>query len=110
LLQEAIQLHARCPRDIPTQSLGYLFAIQAIEYARLSAVADGLWQERGAAGALHLHPHLLDPNTDHWRTMAYFTLRRFLLPAYRAAQGRHAQWLVPLKDKFKQMLLRRYSS
>ena len=40
-----------------------------------------------------------------WRTMAYFTLRRFLLPAYRAAQGGHAYWIVALKDKVKRILL-----
>ena len=45
-----------------------------------------------------------DPNTDHWQTMACFTLRRFLLPAYRAAQGGHAHWLVALKNKVKRIL------
>jgi len=112
LLQEAMQLHEHSPRDLPTQSLGRLFAAQAIECARLSAVADGLWRERTQAqdGPLGLHPHLLDPHSDSWRTLAYFALRRFLLPAYRAARDKNTSWLVPLKDKCKQILLRGHHS
>ena len=110
LLREAIQLHAREPRELPTQSLGALFAAQAVEYIRLSEVADGLWQGRGQASLPNLHPQLLDPNADHWQTLAYFAARRFLSPYYRAALGRNVRWLIPLKNKLKQALLRGHGS
>lgn len=108
LFQEADQLRLATQRPTPSLHLGQICAARAVEYFRLAAVADGLWRERTQAqnGPLGLHPHLLDPHSDSWRTLAYFALRRFLLPAYRAARDRNAQWLVPLKDKFKQLLLR----
>jgi hypothetical protein len=108
LLQEARQSHAASPRSIPSLSLGRSCATQVVEYVRLSEVADGLWREREQvqAGPLGFHPFLLDPHSDSWRTLAYFALRRLLLPYYQAALDRNMKWLLPLKNRLKQMLLR----
>jgi hypothetical protein len=107
LLQEAMQLHVTRPRPVPSLGVGRICATQAVEYIRLSEVADGLWREheRAQAGPLGLYPHLLDPHSDSWRTLAYFAIRRLLLPYYRAALGRDVKWLLAVKEKLKQALL-----
>jgi len=107
LLQETMQLRVTQPRPVPSLGVGRVCAAQAVEYIRLLEVADGLWREREQAhvGPLGLHPHLLDPHSDSWRTLAYFAVRRLLLPYYRAALNRDVKWLLPLKDRLKHLLL-----
>ena len=108
LVSEALQLHREQPRLLPTVDMGRICVNQAIEYVRLSEVADGLWQERGQATSAVLYPHLLDPHQDSWRTLAYFAVRRLLLPYYRAALERHLTWLLPVKNRLKYILLQKH--
>ncbi len=109
---EALHLLHTAPPSLPPPGLAHACATQAIEYTRLSNVADGLWRERerAQAGPLGFHPYLLDPYSDSWRTLAYFTLRRLFLPYYRAALDRNMKWLLPLKDRLKHLLLLRERS
>ncbi|MGE0683167.1 MAG: glycosyltransferase [Candidatus Binatia bacterium] len=108
LLQEAMQLSKTCPRPIPSPGLGRVCAAQGIEYMRLAEVTDGLWRERGqtANGPLGFQPHLLDPHSDSWGTLAYFAIRRLFLPYYRTALEKNIRWLVPFKNGLKRTLLR----
>ena len=103
LIQEG---HRSSPRVAPSPELGQVCAAQAIEYVRLSEVVDGLWRDRGQAERLQIPPHLLDPQSDSWRTLAYFALRRLLLPYYRAALNRNMRWLPRVKSGLKRLLLR----
>lgn len=103
LLQEAMQLHTVQPRPAPSLGLGQACATEAVELTRLADALDGLWQERANAG---LHPHLLDPYSDSWRTLAYFAIRRCFLRYYSAALDRDLRWLLPLKNTLKRVLLR----
>ena len=102
LLREAMRVHVTEPRPVPSLALGRVCAVQAVESTRLSEGAGELWRERGQ---ISLQPYLLDPGSDSWRTLAYFALRRLLLPYYRAALVRGMKWLLPLKDKLKRALL-----
>lgn len=101
LLQEAMRVHVTEPRPVPSLALGRVCAVQAVESTRLSEGAGELWRERGQ---ISLQPYLLDPGSDSWRTLAYFALRRLLLPYYQAALVRGMKWLLPLKDKLKRAL------
>jgi hypothetical protein len=109
LLQEATQLCAIQPRPIPSPGLARACAAQAVEHARLWEVVDGLWREREQAQnrPRGIHPHLLDPHSDSWRTLTYFAIRRLLLPHYRAALDRNMRWLLPVKGRLKRALLGR---
>jgi glycosyltransferase involved in cell wall biosynthesis len=102
LLSDAARLRVTQPRAIPSPTVGQICAIQAVEYVRLTELADGLWQERGRRA---LPPYLLDPQNDSWRTLAYFTVRRLLLPYYRAVLDRDVPVLRPLKNRLKRVLL-----
>lgn len=97
--QQQAQQH---PVLAPSLGLGQMSATLAVEYVRLSDLADGLWWERQQAG---LHPHLLDPQNDSWRTLAYFAIRRLCLPYYRTALGWGGRLLLPLKNGLKRALL-----
>jgi len=101
-------LHKTRPRAVPGFGLGRACAAQAVEYTRLLEVTEGLWREseREHEGPLGLHPYLLDPYSDSWRTLTYFAVRRLLLPYYRAALNQDRGWLLALKDRFKRVLLR----
>lgn len=108
LLREAIRRHGEGKRPKPGQGLGHASASQAIEYVRLAETVEGLWQERTQAqAALNVLPHLLDPNSDSWRTLAYFTLRRLFFPYYHAGLNKNMRWLLPIKDAVKKTLLLR---
>lgn len=106
LLQEGLTLHATHPRPAPSLAVGRICATQAVEYMRLSALADWLWQERKPQGG-PLGRRLQELGIEHarWRVLAYFTLRRWLLPYYRAALARDMKWLLPLKNRLKRTLL-----
>jgi glycosyltransferase involved in cell wall biosynthesis len=108
LLQEAMRLHRDDPRPVPSLSVGRVCATQAIEYARLTEVADRLWQERehAQAGFSALPPPVGGVPAHSWRVRTYFALRRHLLPYYRAALERGGRtWLFPLKERVKRALL-----
>ncbi|MBI3245236.1 MAG: glycosyltransferase [Deltaproteobacteria bacterium] len=105
LLREFQRLHETHPRVPPSRELGQVCAAQAVEYQRLWKVADGLWRQHGQEERLLFPPHLLDPHSDSWRTLAYFSLRRLVLPYYQAALNRNMRWLLPLKNTVKRMLL-----
>jgi hypothetical protein len=105
LLQEARRLHATHPRPLPSKRLGQACAAQAVEYLRLSEVAEGLWRERGQGEKVLHPPHLLDPQSDSWRTLTYFAVRRFALPYYQAASARNMKWMMLLKNWLKKILL-----
>ena len=70
-------------------------------------VADGHRLERGSAVGVPapLHPHLVDPYGDSWRTLAYFAVRRLFLPYYWAAVEQNVTWLVGVKNRRKRALL-----
>ena len=109
LFTEAARLHAVQPRPVPSQSLGRTCAAQAVEYIRLSDVASGLWQERER----DTEPGGINSGSvdqRHWRTSAYFAIRRLLLPYYNAALNRDMKWLFSLKERLKEMLLHRGQS
>jgi glycosyltransferase involved in cell wall biosynthesis/GT2 family glycosyltransferase len=107
LLQEAVRLHTAQPRPVPGLGLGRACATQVVEHLRLAAVTDWLWLERERQGGLEgLSLYSLDGQKAHWRIFTYFTLRRRLLPYYRAALDRDIKWLIPLKDRLKRVLLR----
>ncbi len=111
LLQTARRLQTERKRPTLGQGLGHASASQAIEYMRLSETVDGLWQERmQTRAASNVPPHLLDPNSDSWRTLAYFTLRRLLLASYQAGLRKNMRWLLPVKNAVKRTLLLRGAS
>jgi glycosyltransferase involved in cell wall biosynthesis/GT2 family glycosyltransferase len=107
LFREAMQLHVNQPRPIPSLGLARACTAQALEYVRLSEVADSLWREREQAQARPLgpYPHSLDPNSEPWPTLAYFTIRRLLFPIYRRGLDKGLKWLLPVKNRLKQALL-----
>src|SRR5581483_11343998 len=108
LLRKALRRQGEGKRPKPGQGLGRASASQAIEYVRLSETVDGLWQERmRTQAAPAAPPHLLDPNSDSWRTLAYFTLRRLLFASYHAGLRRNMRWLLPVKNAVKRTLLLR---
>ena len=51
LLQHACKLHDTQPRETPSRALGLACATEAIEFTRLSVVADRLWQQQNRAKA-----------------------------------------------------------
>lgn len=102
LLEEADQYRRIQARMLPSTKVGQWYATQIIEYQRLQEIVDGLWQQRGRSD---LHPYLLDPQNDSWRTLAYFSVRRLFLPTYQRALGRDWRFLRPLKSQLKRMLL-----
>ncbi len=106
LLREFRRLHEAHPHVPPSREIGQICAAQAIEYQRLWTVADGLWRSTGREERFLLPPHLLDPHSDSWRTLAYFSLRRLALPYYQAALHWKLPGLLSLKDRVKRMLLR----
>lgn len=108
LFREAARLHVAQPRPIPSLGLARACAGHAVEYIRLSDLAEKLWLESERAGTTRLAPyhHFLDPNSEPWHSLAYFTIRRLLLPYYRGGLEKGLKWLLPVKNRLKQALLR----
>ena len=108
LLQDAQHNHAIQPRSLPSLGLARSCAMQAVEYTRLTAVAEELWQEREQD---RREPTTVQPVVGRsaqlpWRPALYFTLRRSLLPYYRRALDRNMRWCLSVKDSVKRLLLR----
>ena len=96
---------------VPGIGLGLACATQAVEYLRITTVADWLWNEReqGAgqsAGTSLISAHLVAAYGHSWRTMLYFSVRRMFLPFYNALLKRDRPWLLSLKNRLKRRLLR----
>jgi len=91
LLNEASRLHASHPRPTPSLGLGRACAAEAVEYARLSQLANELWaeRERAALACDGGNGRLIDPDAVRWRTLVYYTITRFPLPYYwRVIKGK----------------------
>ena len=107
---------ARQKREAATQpsigvGLGVACATQAVEYLRISTVTDWLWKEREhgtsqPAGTSLIPAHLVAVHGHSWRTVLYFSVRRFFLPYYQAVLEKNQSWLLPLKNRIKRLLLR----
>jgi glycosyltransferase involved in cell wall biosynthesis len=106
LLQESLDLCRMQPRLALSPGLARACATQAVEYIRLSTVADWLWLEREQHPPPLGHPlYGIGMYPARWRSFFYFAIRRWLLPYYRAALARDMKWLLPLKDRLKRALL-----
>ncbi len=109
--QAARQERAAATTPVPGIGLGLACATQAVEYLRISTVTDWLWKEREqgagqAAGSSLIPDHLLTSYGHSWRTVVYFSVRRFFLPYYQAVLEKNQAWLLPLKNRIKRLLLR----
>ena len=107
----ARQARALTAKPVPGIGLGHACAVQAVEYQRVSTVADRLWNERErgtgqAANTSLIQDRLLAAYDRSWRTVLYFFLRRTLLPSYNALLKKNRSWLLPLKNSIKRLLLR----
>ena len=101
LLTEARDCHAANPRPVPSPSLGHTIASQAVEYIRLSQVADALWEERMNP------PQLLHERTPvGWRGRTYAKLYRWHEPVYHWYTRRGLDWFSPFRNKIKQWFLK----
>jgi glycosyltransferase involved in cell wall biosynthesis len=89
------------PRPAPDLALGRLCAAQAVEYMRLSQLADQLWAER----------HGLAPTAPSrdWRRELYQRLYRWHEPYYRWYSRRGWRWLNVVREAVKRLLLHRIS-
>ena len=97
-LEQARSLQRTQPRPTPDLDLGRVCAAQAVEYIRISQLADQLWAER----------HGLQPATQSrsWRRQLYQRLYRWHEPYYRWYSKRGWTWLTPVRETLKHMLLR----
>ncbi len=112
LLEEAMERHASHPRPIVSVGLGRASAAQAVEYTRLFRVAEQLWAERNGNGAVQnvnggnqhylLHSEVVP---EHWRFRLYLTLNRWHEPYYRWYTQRGWNWLTPVRQRVKDLLL-----
>ena len=96
---------------VPGIGLGLACAAQAVEYLRITTVTDWLWNERehgaGQAANTSLIPaHLVAAYGHSWRTVLYFSVRRMFLPFYNTLLKTNRPWLLSLKNRLKQRLLR----
>jgi glycosyltransferase involved in cell wall biosynthesis len=100
LLQQAIALHETQSRSIPGLGLARTCAAQAVEYVRLTQLADSPWNER-------YRPHgirSVSRNID-WRAIAYVVLRWLYEPFYRRGVRRGGAWYFTVANRVKQFLL-----
>lgn len=110
LLREAISQHQSDPRPLPPAGLARATASQAIEYVRMSHLADQLWMERHGhrpkdGGAQSANWTQLD-----WRRRLYLTLYRWHEPIYHWYNRRGWDWLAPVREQVRSLLLSRYDS
>jgi glycosyltransferase involved in cell wall biosynthesis len=98
-LEQAQAYHNTQPRPRPDLVLGRVCARQAVEYMRLSELADQLWAER-------LGPLPAGQRRD-WRVEWFKKLYRWHEPYYRWYSRRGWNWLTPVREAIKRLLLRR---
>ncbi len=85
---------------------------QAIRRARERPAANGralapaLAEQAVAAMWTAAHAHSVDPYRTDWRTLAYFALRRALLPWYERAHAHAGSWPATVKDTLRHWLVR----
>ena len=101
LLGEAQERHSRRLIPAPDLGLGRIIATQAVEYTRLSRVADELWARQTqspAMGAQH--------KKNAWRARLFASLYRWHEPFYRWYSSRGMDWFAPMRESIKRWLLR----
>jgi hypothetical protein len=101
-LQRAQALTLSQPRPVPDLALGRMCAAQAVEYMRLSQLADQLWAERHG-----LRP--APPASRNWRHELYKGLYRWHEPYYRWYSKRGWTWPTAAREAAKRFLLRQIS-
>jgi hypothetical protein len=101
LLREAMALHTTEPRALPSVRLASSYAAQAVEYARLSQLADRLWAEQARVAKRALPP---DRNRG-WRTRLFLTLYLWQEPFIPWYSKPGWRWLTGVRRKTKQLLL-----
>jgi glycosyltransferase involved in cell wall biosynthesis len=98
-LEHARALQCTQPRPTPDLAVGRVFATQAVEYIRLSNLADQLWAER----------HGLQPSPTagrNWRHRLYQRLYRWHEPYYHWYSKRGWTWPTAAREAVKRALLR----
>jgi hypothetical protein len=100
ILAEARSDHACQPGVISSLSLAQVTASQAIEYIRLSRVADRLWAERYPDSSM-----VLERDRADRRAQLYGQLYRWHEPIYRWYSKRGLDWIKPLRESVKRLLL-----
>jgi glycosyltransferase involved in cell wall biosynthesis len=101
LLQEGRRLHAESPRPSLSLGLGRACATQAVEYVRLSRLADRLWAEHNTTDRTWAQR-----NGRSWRVRLYLALYRWHEPQYRWYTKRGWTWVTPIRETVKAILLR----
>ena len=109
--EAARQKREAAPASLLGVGLGRACATQAVEYLRITTVTDWLWQERErrtehGQGPRVIPAHLVATYGRSWRTVLYFSVRRMFLPLYTALLKGNRPWLLSLKNRLKQYLLR----
>jgi len=97
LFGKAKELHEVVPRPTPSLGLGRACATEAIEYTRLSEVADRLWDMYRSEGA--------DSGRASWRIRTYRLLVRLGYPLYSWGMRQGFTWLPPLRETVERVLL-----
>jgi glycosyltransferase involved in cell wall biosynthesis len=100
-LQRAQAFARAQPRPTPDLALGRMCAAQAVEYIRLSQLADQLWAER--------HGLVPAAPSRSWRRETYQSLYRWHEPFYRWYSQRGWNWLSPVRKAVKRVLLSQVS-
>lgn len=101
LLAEARERHNASLSPAPSQGLGRATAAQAVEYIRLSRLADELWAARTQTlGAS------VPQKKYNWRARLFAWLYHWHEPIYRWYSARGLDWISPLRERIKRLLLR----
>lgn len=107
LLQQAAARHAADPGPLPPQGLARATAAQAIEYVRMSQLADQLWMERHGHRPKDGGGQAVIWTQLDWRRRLYLTLYRWHEPIYHWYNRRGWDWLAPVRKQARVLLLRR---
>jgi glycosyltransferase involved in cell wall biosynthesis len=99
LMRRAQSLHVGSPRPTPGLGLGRACAAQAVEFLRMSQLADRLWAAHNTTDPAHR-------NGQSWRVRLYLALYRWHEPHYRWYTKRGWTWVTPIRETVKAILLR----
>ncbi len=105
LLEEAKTLNATSPRTLPSPGLARATATQAMEFVRLSQLADRLWMERHGYRANGADEAASWYELD-WRRRLFLVLYRWHEPLYHWYSARGWQWAEALRQRMRALLLR----